>query len=466
MGNRCGGTGRSSCVAVFAGLVIAGLAIPMAAAPASAETDVLFVGNSFTHGRYPPVLNYNAADASDPSNAVVHDLLCPGTGTGSCASGVEATSPVFPTSGNTPGGTLAAQLNYLNSNPTAQYTEVGPFGGTAGIFLQLTKDAGLDYNVSLMAVSSATLKGYLNNTGNEAGDLPLIENSKYQNVVLQDQSFQPLPTTINVNGQPVPTRGNPTNFKSGVNGLISGIDGADATAGTAKAAITLYESPPLAEYGYTSSNPNQPIFGSSTPAAQGGNPAYAPYLGDANPMAAMASDLHNAYTSAAASAAKTYGNTVDVALAGDAWITAMNSGLAQTDPYLVNEPAGEIDLWDSDPLLACCTTPVGYHPSVFGDYLDAMSLFYTITGINPLTLQNEFDPVDPNYALSASDQLGITPAIAYELAEASVLTQDAGGPVPEPASILVFGFAAVALGGIRARRGGILRRRRVVSPRP
>ena len=163
----------------------------------------------------------------------------------------------------------------------------------AGI-LQLTKEAGLNYYVSLMAVSSATLTGYANNTGSEAGDLPLIENSKYSQVVLQDQSFQPLPTSITVNGQSVPTRGNPASFASGVNKLVSGIDAADKTAGVPNAAVTLYETPPIASYGYTSSNPAAPIFGSSTVAAQNGNKAYAPYVGDANPIAAMARDLHNA----------------------------------------------------------------------------------------------------------------------------------------------------------------------------
>jgi hypothetical protein len=41
-------------------------------------------------------------------------------------------------------------------------------------------------------------------------------------------------------------------------------------------AITLEQ--PLASYGYTSSNPNAPIFGSNTVAQNGGNPAFAPLL--------------------------------------------------------------------------------------------------------------------------------------------------------------------------------------------
>ncbi len=135
--------------------------------------DILFVGNSYTHGRYDPALNYNAGAAGNTSNTVVHDLLCPGTGT-TCTSGVEDVAPVVPTTSNTPGSTLAAQLTNLQNNPSSQYTEVGPFSGVAGIFLQFTEEAGLNYNVSLIAVSSATLTGYANNQG-ERGWRPAVD---------------------------------------------------------------------------------------------------------------------------------------------------------------------------------------------------------------------------------------------------------------------------------------------------
>ena len=222
----------------------------------------------------------------------------------------------------------------------------------------------------------------------------MIENSKYSQVVLQDQSFQPLPTTITVNGQSVATRGNPTSFNSGVTSLVNDIDTADTTGGKPNAAIMLYETPPIASYGYTSSNPNAPIFGSSTVAATAARRPTRPMSAIANPIAAMASDLHNAYQNAAS----TYntGNPtqshVNVALAGDAWVSAINLGFAQQNPFLTSEPAGQVDLWDSNPLLACCTVPIGYHPSAYGDYLDALVLFGQITGVNPLTLVSEFDP--------------------------------------------------------------------------
>ena len=433
--------------------MVVGMALPTASAYAQ-DTNILFVGNSYTHGRYQPVLGFNAADASYAGDNKVHDLLCPGTmaGTGTCT-GVSSTgsanetgTQVTPTSGNTPGANLNAQLSYLNTHSSSQYNEVGPYSGVAGMFLQFTENAGLHYNVSLIAVSSATLSGYLSGAASEAGDLALITNPTYSKVVLQDQSFYPLPPTIQVNGQTVPTRGSgAATFTSKVQGLVTDIHTADANASKPAAAITLFETPPLAEYGYTSSNPAAPIYGTSTPASQSSK-AYDPYVGDLNPMSAMAQDLHNSYVAAANATGAT------VAFAGDAWVTAMNFAFAQTNPFLVNEPANEVDLWDSNPYLACCTVSIGYHPSVYGDYIDALSLFYTITGVNPLTMASEFNPLDPNYDNSVSYQLGIDPTTAYDLAYATVLTQNFGNQVPEPASMVLLASAIGGLGGLRRFR--------------
>jgi hypothetical protein len=347
---------------------------------------------------------------------------------------------VTPTAANTPGGTLPGKLAYLQANPSAQYTEVGPFGGVAGVFLQFTREAGLRYNVSLVAVSSATLSGYLGNKGNEAGMLPLIANAKWDHVVMHDQSFRPLPTTVTVGGEGVPTRGVPTGFQSGVNGLINAIQAADAAANKKNAAITLTETQPMASYGFTSSNPEAPIFGSSTVAQNAGNPAFAPYVGAIDPLGQMASDLHNAYTGEASAynVANPKGSHVDVALVGDAWVSAINLGIAVENPYLPyhlrQQLRRQVDLWDSNPLTACCTTPIGYHPSSYGVYLDALVIFYKITGVDPRTLRAEMDDDErgPLFRSSAAHALGVSARDARLLAFAARETVDAGMPICRP----------------------------------
>ena len=81
----------------------------------------------------------------------------------------------------------------------------------------------------------------------------------------------------------------------------------------------------------------------------------------------MTSDLHNAYAREASSwnSSNPTGSQMNVALAGDAWITAMNIGLAVKNPYLYSDvpgntiPTNMIDLWDNNPLDACCLVPTG-----------------------------------------------------------------------------------------------------------
>ena len=394
---------------------------PTLATAAEAPVNILFVGNSFTHGRYEPVRTYNAGFGTD----AVHDLLCPSL---AACSSAEQGSQIDPAETPPPGTTLSAQLAYLQANPSLQYNEPGPYGGIPGIFFQFTREARLHYSVSVVAVSSATLTGYLNNTGNEEGDLPLIEGTAWDMVVLQDQSFRPLPATITVNGQSVATRGDFAGFESGVTGLINAVDDTASAAGKPNPLITLYETQPLASYGYTSGNPNAPIFGSSTSPPGGLN---APYVGDLDPIGAMAMDLHDAYEQAASDymATNPTGSKVNVALAGDAWVSAINTRVAVRDPYLANNPGFEVDLWDSDVLDACCTTPIGYHPSVYGAYLSALVLFYQITQVNPESLLAEFDPADHRHQASAAAALGISPDIAWKLAFVASETVRLGNPI-------------------------------------
>ena len=145
----------------------------------------------------------------------------------------------------------------------------------------------------------------------------------------------------------------------------------------------------------------------------------------------MATDLHDAYEQAASDymASSPTGSKVNVALAGDAWVSAINTLGAVRDPHLVNNPGFEVDLWDSDPLDACCTTPIGYHPSIYGAYLSALVLFYEITQVNPESLLAEFDPADHRHHASAAEALGISPDIAWKLAFVASETVRLGHPI-------------------------------------
>ncbi|MBF9238499.1 T9SS type A sorting domain-containing protein [Hymenobacter sp. BT683] len=116
-------------------------------ATASAQTRVLFVGNSFTHGQYAPALNYNAAAITDVNF------------------GLPATNP----RAHDPGMPAA-------------------FGGVPGIFKKFTTQAGLNYDVHIEAVSGKSLEFHNTNA------LSVIAQPGWDKVVLQEQSTRPTPT--------------------------------------------------------------------------------------------------------------------------------------------------------------------------------------------------------------------------------------------------------------------------------
>ncbi|MBH8569783.1 InlB B-repeat-containing protein [Microvirga sp. STS02] len=272
---------------------------------ALAQTRILFVGNSFTHGYVAPVLNYNAAAIFDENY------------------GVPANSPRH------------------------ESDDTGPWGGVPGIFKRFTDEAGLAYEVHIEAINGVGLSYHYTNALSVIG-----RAAGWDKVVLQELSTGPLPTSKG---------GNPTDFFTYATQLEQAVHSANAAA-----KVYLYETWARADLTY---------------------PAGQPYSGQ--PISAMGTDLHNAYSQLFAQ----NGHFEAVAPVGDAWQLAMQTGVAMPNPY--NPTAGQLDLWTSY-----------FHASKWGSYLSACVLFGQITGADPRSLGS---------GETAAADLGIAPADAVAL---------------------------------------------------
>ncbi len=122
------------------------------------------------------------------------------------------------------------------------------------------------------------------------------------------------------------------------------------------------------------------------------------------PIEKMGKDVRAAYDKAAAAAG------AEVVPVGDAWNRAMETGLADTNPY-DGIDAGKIDLWTYD----------NYHASTFGYYLEALMVFGRVTGRDPRSL-GEAECSGFELGLSTSD-VGKLQQIAFdELAAIGAVT--------------------------------------------
>jgi hypothetical protein len=104
------------------------------------------------------------------------------------------------------------------------------------------------------------------------------------------------------------------------------------------------------------------------------------------PITEMARDIRRGYDQARAASPYIRG----VAPVGEAWNRAIETGLADPNPYDGIEPE-KLDLWAYD----------RYHASAYGYYLEALVLFGQITGRDPRTLGPEE---------TAAVELGFSPA--------------------------------------------------------
>ncbi|MBO2009459.1 hypothetical protein [Hymenobacter negativus] len=268
--------------------MVPGEQLLLAQKPASAQpTTILFVGNSFFHGKYQPVLAYNAAHVTDENF------------------GLPAGHPRCETATG----------------------ESVVWGGIPGIFQQFTEEVGLNYKVHFEEINAKPLQYHYDHA------LSVIQQPHWNTVVLQEYSTGPVPTRHG---------GHPASFRTSATRLEQAVHTANR-----EAKVFLFQTWPRADLTY---------------------PSGTPYAG--LPLDSMAQELHAAY----------YGllrenpGFASVAPVGDAWLRAVQSGVAMPNPYAPE--TGKIDLWGAD----------HYHPSNWGAYLTACVLFGEITGCDPRTL--------------------------------------------------------------------------------
>jgi hypothetical protein len=123
------------------------------------------------------------------------------------------------------------------------------------------------------------------------------------------------------------------------------------------------------------------------------------------PIAAMARDVRAGYDQAASG---TPGIKAVVPV-GEAWVRAMDAGVADPNPY-DGIDAGKINLWTYD----------NYHASTYGYYLEALVVFGSVTGRDPRSLgENE----------CSGFELGLSPAQVAALQQVAFDQLDAEGSV-------------------------------------
>ena len=400
---------------------IATLLLALHAAASAAPTRILFVGNSYTFGRVDPVMSYNAAN--------VHDLTA---------------------------------AMYAANASGANAFEPHPWGGVAGIFKQFTVQAGLDYDVSISARNAASLRGQFLNTNSAGWDLRgNISSQRWDQVVLQEQSDESLTKRPGLASNPDWFRNYADKIEDFVHqGLahsyrerdfFAGASDAERTAAcvaatgststscntlrniaananaNAAAQLFLFQTwarPNLVSGAFLSTT--DPVTGAITRTA---TPATTFF----SSLEAMNNELRASHQAAAAlAAADGTGGFAGIAPVGDAFISAVQSGLATRDLYASDALTdGLLDLWFDD----------GTHASKVGSYLAALTLFGKTTGYNPYWL---------GAGEIAARDLGISSSDARALQRIAAL--QLGMAVPEPGTLALVTLAVLAMPLVRRSR--------------
>jgi hypothetical protein len=294
---------------------------------------------------------------------------------------------------------IGNSFTHGNYEPTLHYNAANVhdlngtgYGGVPGIFQELTVESHLSYDVSIEAVSGQSLQYHYTNK------LTQIGSQSWDDVVMHDYS------TLNQNDP-----GNPANLYTYSKLLEQYVHGTNPSAananGNANANVFLMETWARADQVY------------NTP---GGH-------WNGTSIEQMGSDLHNAYYSAAAQDSAING----VIPVGDSFLLAIHHGAADRDPYDGIDP-GKVDLWNVD----------SYHASMWGSYLEALTIYGQITGLDPRQFGGD-ESVATTFGIAPIEAVALQ-AIAYEQLQVAAA-------VPEPGTyaLLIAGLGVV---GYVARR--------------
>jgi len=278
-----------------------------------------------------------------------------------------ATSILFIGNSFTYGAPAGGSSNVQNYKPNTVTDLNGTnIGGVPALFKAMTVQAGLDYEVRLETRGGSGLDYHYNEK------LPTISGF-YDKVVLQSYS------TLDANNP-----GDPTTLIK-YSGLLAEV--------------------------FHGINPNVDVMLNSTwSRADLTYQRDSPWLG--KPIDQMALDVRAGYNAADAASDLING----VIPVGEAWNRAMADGLADTNPY-DGIGAGQINLW----------APDNYHGSYYGYYLEALTLFGSITGLDP-SLLGSTDIVARDLGIDAAT------AVALQRYASAQLTAE----VPEPSMPLMF----------------------------
>jgi hypothetical protein len=412
------------------------LAAPLPSLAAD-PVSVLFVGNSYTFGRVDPVLTYNAANVSDltrpqgPLNGG-RDPALPFT-TGAPFTNLTGTNS-YPT------GTAISGVTQTSYSPHyASSTAAGSWGGVPGIFKQLTVEAGLNYDVSLSTRNAATLRGHYLNTANSNWDLQgNLRTQSWNKVVLQEQSDEAL-SARTVGGVALGSnflsfrayadkienyihRGTAESFQErnlGI-GSTSTVNRNIVANPNANAAAQVYLQQAWARPNLI----NAP--GATTINPLTGNATYsgAPATSFFSSIEEMTTDLRTNYALAAQyAAADGTGGFAGVVGVADAFLRAIASGVATRNIYASDALSdGLIDLWFND----------GTHASTAGSYLSALTLFGSLTGLDPIMF-GASEIAARDLGLSATD------AVALQRVASDQFRASASVPVPASAALILIG---------------------------